>query len=148
MKENVLPSVKIKIDKQTELSILMKKYVSEQGMIDITSFRVENPTEYALLPHYFGTVNNAIESNGWVKVVKTKGVQAPRMNLRDQLALYALSELRKKETFEQIGEKFGGVSRAAVSQLYKVLAAEAGKEKLEIANIEANASNNESNKSE
>lgn len=116
-------------DKRTHLTDLMKKYVNEQGSIDITAFRLENPTEYALLPHYFGTINNAIEQNGWVKVVKTKGQQGPRARLRDQLALYALRELRKKHTLDQIGEKFGGVTRAAVGQLYKALEKEMPDEK-------------------
>ncbi len=109
------------MDKRTQLIELMKKYVNDQGSIDITTFRLENPTEYALLPHYFGGVNSAIEQCGWVKVVRTKGKQGTRARLRDQLAYYALRELRKKHTLDQIGEQFGGVTRAAVNQLYKVL---------------------------
>ena len=108
-------------DKKTQLIELMKNYVNEQGSIDITNFRLENPTEYALLPHYFGTINNAIEQNNWIKVVKTNGQTGPRTRLRDQLAFYALKELRKKNTLDQIGERFGNVSRAAVGQLYKAL---------------------------
>jgi len=121
---------RMSMDKRTQLVELMKKYVDEQGSIDITKFRLENPTEYALLPHYFGGVNSAVEQCGWVKVVKTKCQQGTRARLRDQLAYYALRELRKKHTLDQIGEQFGGVTRAAVNQLYKVLEHEITADKL------------------
>ena len=107
-------------DKKEQLIESMAEYAID-GCIDITRFRLERPTDYALLPHYFGTINNAIEQNGWIKIVKTKGKQGLRTRLRDQLALYALRELRKDHTLDQIGEKFGSVTRAAINQLHKAL---------------------------
>lgn len=111
------------VDKRAALVDLMKNYVNEQGSIDITKFRLENPTEYALLPHYFGGVNSAIDQCGWIKVVKTKGRQGSRATLRNQLAYDMIKDLRKKNTLEVIGNKYG-VSRAAINQLFKALESE------------------------
>ena len=111
-------------DKRQQLTELMSPYVNEIGIIDITKFRAEHPTDYALLPHYFGTVKNAIEYCGWVKVNKTIGKHGEKITLRDQLAFHALRQLRKQYTLDQIGDMFGGSSRAAVGQLYKALECE------------------------
>jgi predicted XRE-type DNA-binding protein len=107
-------------DRKQQLVNLMSNYVDENNCIDISRFRTENPDEYALLPHYFGTVNNAVESNGWVKIIKTTGKEGQRVTLRNQLAYDMLLELRKNETLEQIAQKYG-VTRPAVNQLFKAL---------------------------
>jgi hypothetical protein len=58
-------------DRKQQLVNLMSNYVDENNCIDISRFRTENPDEYALLPHYFGTVNNAVESNGWAAAARS-----------------------------------------------------------------------------
>jgi truncated hemoglobin YjbI len=108
------------VDKREQLRELMKKYVDENNTFDATTFRRENPNEYALLSHYFGGINNAVERFGWIKVVKNKSEKGDAPILRDQLALNMLKLLRQKRTLDQIGSDFG-VTRAAISQLYKSL---------------------------
>lgn len=107
-------------ERKERLTNLMKKYVSKGNIIDISAFRKDNPNEYALLSHYFGSVNNAIEDNGWVKVqTRTKG---KKVTLKNQLAFMALEKMRKdeKKTLEEIAD-MTGVSRAAVNQMHNAL---------------------------
>ena len=105
-----------KVNKKENLKSLMKSFVSN-NIFDVNSFREKYPTEYAMLPYYFGSINSAIEQNGWIKTskIKTKSV-----TLRNQLAYKALLELRKDNTFEEIAKQYG-VSKAAVSQLFSAL---------------------------
>ena len=110
------------IDKKEMLKGLMKKYVDEHGCMDITKFRNENANEYALLPHYFGGIDKAIEQCGWVKKVLAKGKKGTKVKLRDQLAYDMLVELRKTKTLEQIAQRYG-VTRPGINQLFKALEA-------------------------
>jgi coproporphyrinogen III oxidase-like Fe-S oxidoreductase len=107
------------VDKKIELRKEMEPYVDDHRCIDISKFRKENPKIYALLPHYYGSVSEAIEENGWVKVGRREG-QTP--TLKNQLAYEMLKELREKQgvTLQKIAEKHG-VSRAAINQLYQAL---------------------------
>ncbi len=56
-----------KVNKQTELLELMRKYVDEQGVIDFSKFRVENVHAYRRLYRYYKNVPQVISCNGWVK---------------------------------------------------------------------------------
>ena len=110
----------MKCDKKTELTNLLKKYVVDNE-INISEFRVQHPKEYSLIPHYFGSIREALRVNGWIKInrVRRDGTLMP--TLKDQLAFYALNELHKEHTFDSIGHKFGGTTRMCVRQLYTVL---------------------------
>ncbi len=110
----------MKYDKKTELTNLLKKYVVDNE-INLSEFRVQHPKEYSLIPHYFGSIREALRVNGWVKInrVRRDGTLMP--TLKDQLAFYALNELHKEHTFDSIGQKFGGTTRMCVRQLYTVL---------------------------
>ncbi|MFW6242997.1 MAG: hypothetical protein ACOC2W_02465 [bacterium] len=109
-------------DRKEQLTKLMKKYV-EGNRIDIVSFRKDNPSEYSLLSHYFGSVSDAISKNGWVKVSKRK--KNGKVTLRDTLAFEMLKKLKEDDhkTYEEIAQD-KGVTRPAVSQLYQALKAE------------------------
>ena len=101
----------------------MEAYVDANNRIDITKFRLENSSDYSLLSHYFGSVNAAIESCGWIKLQKSKSsTKGSTMILRDKLAYDMLSNLRKKHTFEEIAQMYN-VTKPAISQLYKALQA-------------------------
>lgn len=110
----------MKCDKKTELTNLLKKYVVDNE-INLSEFRVQHPKEYSLIPHYFGSIREALRVNGWIKInrVRRDGTLMP--TLKDQLAFYALNELHKEHTFDSIGHKFGGTTRMCVRQLYTVL---------------------------
>jgi hypothetical protein len=111
------------IDKKEMLKGLMKRYVDEHGCMDITKFRTENASEYALLPHYFGGIDKAIEQCGWVKkALATNKKGNKKVKLRDQLAYDMLVELRKTKTLEQIAQRYG-VTRPGINQLFKALTA-------------------------
>lgn len=114
-------------DKKNMIKEKMEEYVDSNNCIDITAFRKENPSEYALLPHYFGGVNQAIEEFGWIKIQKNKTESGSKVTLKNRLAYEAIKEMKKNHTFEEIGNMMG-VSRMAVSQLYRVLEAEIKKE--------------------
>ena len=128
----------MKCDKKTELTNLLKKYVVDNE-INLSEFRVQHPKEYSLIPHYFGSIREALRVNGWIKInrVRRDGTLMP--TLKDQLAFYALNELHKEHTFDSIGHKFGGTTRMCVRQLYTVL-----KKNIESANknMETNVNNN------
>lgn len=113
------------MDKKTELYNLMKQYVDENNSIDVSKFHKENPKEYSLLPHYFGSVNQALTQFGWVKVSKAQHKGGKGMILRDQLAFDMLELLRKggkvdRQTLEEIANKYE-VTRPAINQLHKAL---------------------------
>ena len=105
-----------RINKKEYLKSLMKEFVSN-NIFDVNAFREKYPTEYAMLPYYFGSITFAIEQNGWIKSAKIKTKPA---TLRNQLAYLALNNLREDKTFEEIAKEFG-VTKAAVSQLFAAL---------------------------
>ena len=126
----------MKCDKKTELTNLLKKYVVDNE-INLSEFRVQHPKEYSLIPHYFGSIREALRVNGWIKInrVRRDGTLMP--TLKDQLAFYALNELHKEHSFDSIGHKFGGTTRMCVRQLYTVL-----KKNIESANKNMNMNMN------
>lgn len=126
----------MKYGKKTELTNLLKKYVVDNE-INLSEFRVQHPKEYSLIPHYFGSIREALRVNGWIKInrVRRDGTLMP--TLKDQLAFYALNELHKEHTFDSIGHKFGGTTRMRVRQLYTVL-----KKNIESANTSTNMNTN------
>lgn len=107
-------------DKKKQLFDLVKQYVDGNNCVDISSFRNEHPSAYALIPHYFGGISQMIEKNGWIKVVNSKGKKGEKPTLRNQLAFDHLIALRKHLTLDQIATKYN-VSRQAVNQLFKAL---------------------------
>ena len=126
MARGTVKMVDVKEIRKKELTKLMSKYVNKEGSMDISAFRVDNPSKYALLAHYWGSINEAIESNGWKKLdhimsAKRGYRDKRRLSLKDQLALYAMNELRKEKTYQAIGDMFSGFSRAAVRQLHMAL---------------------------
>ena len=122
-----------------ESKIAKKQDELKKLKAQLAEFRVQHPKEYSLIPHYFGSIREALRVNGWVKInrVCRDGILMP--TLKDQLAFYALNELHKEHTFDSIGHKFGGTTRMCVRQLYTVL-----KKNIESANknMETNVNNN------
>lgn len=110
----------MKHDKKAELKAALEKYVVDNE-INLSEFRAKHPKEYSLIPHYFGSISEALRENGWIKInrVRRDGTLVP--TLKDQLAFYALNELRKEHTFGDIGKAFGGTTRMCVRQLYVAL---------------------------
>lgn len=112
--------------KKEQLQELMKQYVDSNNCIDISEFRKNHPNEYALLPHYFGGINEAIEQNGWINISKTNNKKGETVTLRNQLAYHMLKNLRKEKTLQQIADEFH-CSRPAINQLYHALDAQINK---------------------
>ncbi len=104
------------MNKKSELLKTLKEFSNGDNAINISEFRKVNQNDYNLLSHYFGSVGNAVSEAGLIKISKHN----EKLNFRDKLALESLKQLRKVYTLEQIGEKFG-VTKVAVSRLYKVL---------------------------
>jgi len=107
-------------DRKEELQTLMQGFVNDKKCIDIAAFHKKYKKEYSLLPHYFGSVNEAIEQMGWIKISKAQHVKGKGATLKNQLAYDYLQYLRKNNTLEDIANKYG-VTRAAIGQLHKAL---------------------------
>lgn len=117
--------------KKQEIYEAMKKYIDENRCINIKAFRDENPQLYAIIPHYFGSVNNALTELNLIKITVTKHKTADKaVSLRDMLAFDMLEYLRKSEksSLEEVAKKYG-VSRPAINQLHKALKAAIDKNK-------------------
>lgn len=113
------------MDKKLELLNIMSQYVDEGNCINISKFHNEHPKEYALLPHYFGSVTGAIAEGGWIKVSRPQHKGGKGMILRDALAYEMLKLMRnggkiEKQTLEEIACKYD-VTRPAINQLFKAL---------------------------
>lgn len=108
-------------DKRKALAKLMSNYVDKNNCIDLTTFRSKHMKEYSLIPYYYGSIKNALEQNGWVKVVHLKRNNNSTVSFKDKLAFYALHELRRNHTLEEIGAQFGGITKSCVHQMYIAL---------------------------
>lgn len=97
---------------------LLKTSKDTDGRIDIGEFRRKNPSEYALLNHYFGSVTAAVDMVQGVKVARTQR----RVTLRDSLAYERLVQLREDNTLDDIAKE-RGVTRMAINQLFHALEA-------------------------
>lgn len=105
------------MDKKEMIINAMKQYV-ENDCFDIKSFRLQHPKEYGLLPYYFDTVSNAVETLGWIPVNKVNGVK--KVNLKDMLAYERICEIREKYSLKKQAQMYN-VSSAAMNQIYKTL---------------------------
>ena len=96
---------------------LLKDSMDEKNRLDISKFRKEYPSEYALLNNYFGSTKKALEAVGAIRI----NAYSKHGTLRDKLALDML-ELYKKAnwSFEAIGKEYG-VTRSMTNALYKQL---------------------------
>lgn len=106
-----------KDDKKQQIIDSIMEYANN-GVVNISEFRKENPKLYAALPYYFGGINSLLDELGLVKVQKSQ--QKNKVTLRNRLAYDMLVELRKNYTLEQIANKYD-VSRALINQLYQAL---------------------------
>ena len=128
-----------KYDRQTqkkqEILDLMSKYKDEHGNVDMTKFREEQTSAYARIPYYFKSVEGALQAlNSGLSSEVSKGSPTNKLTLRNSLAYDKLVELRKNHTLEEIGNMYGGVSKAYVRQLFESLEMSVGakrKEQLE-----------------
>jgi hypothetical protein len=93
--------------------LLLIKSMDENKCIDIGKFRKEHSSEYALLNHYFGSVDEAVNVVGGVKITTTQ----TKVKLRDRLAYDMITFLRKDNSLEQIAKKYH-VTRSGINQLY------------------------------
>ena len=75
----------MKIDKKTELLNKLKQSAQSNGLIDITRFRKENPKEYNLLPHHFGSVNDAVNLAGLTIVRRRGPADSENISIRNLL---------------------------------------------------------------
>ena len=106
--------------KKEELKNLIKEYTVDD-CFDISNFRKDHEKEYRLIPHYFGSINEAMEELHIIKITSGTAKKGNKLTLKDQLAFDMLKELRDKNiTFEEISQKYG-VSKMLVSKMYKVL---------------------------
>lgn len=106
--------------KKEELIGLIKNYVVED-YFDITKFRLEHEKEYMLIPHYFGSVNDAMEELHLVKIVSGTIKQGNKLTLKDALAYDQIKSLRDNGmTYEEIAKKYG-VSKVLVSKMFRAL---------------------------
>lgn len=106
--------------KKEELIGLIKNYVVED-YFDITKFRLEHEKEYMLIPHYFGSVNDAMEELHLVKIVSGTIKQGNKLTLKDSLAYDQIKTLRDSGmTYEEIAKKYG-VSKVLVSKMFRAL---------------------------
>lgn len=103
--------------KKQELKLIINKYVNN-NVLDITTFRLENPKLYTSIPYYFGTVTKMLDELGLIKIQKTAGKN--NLTFRNRLAYDRISELRKDHTLEEIANMYG-VTRALVNQLFQAL---------------------------
>ncbi len=109
-----------KDQKKKELINLIMEYTNDNGF-DITKFRKENKKEYSLIPHYFGSINEAMNELHLVKVVTGTIKEGNKLTLKDNLAYQQIKLLRDNgKTFEEIANQFG-VSKMLVSRMYSVL---------------------------
>lgn len=106
-----------KDNKKQEIQQKISKYV-KSGVLDITTFRNDNPSLYATIPYYFGGINKMLDELGLIKVQKVHGKN--NATFRNKLAYDKLAELRKDHTLEEIAKMYG-VTRALVNQLYQSL---------------------------
>jgi hypothetical protein len=118
-----------------EILNVMSKYKDEYGNVDTSKFREEHKDQYSKIPYYFGNIENALialrENNPNIVIEssnkeKDSGGPTNRATLRNKLAYSHLLYLRKNHTFEEIGQMYGGVSRAHVRQLMESLEASVG----------------------
>lgn len=108
------------IVRKNELANLMKKY-TKNDCFDISAFRQQHNKEYMLIPHYFGSVNKAMEELNMVKLTNGIIKEGKPLTLRDSLAYDRILELRNQGyTYEDISKQYG-VSKVLVSKLHKVL---------------------------
>ena len=111
--------------KKQDIYEAMKEFIDENKCINIAAFRETHPKLYAIIPHYFGSVNQALAELNLVKITVTRHRTSEKaISLRDMLAFDMLQYLRKleKSSLEEIAEKYG-VSRPAINQLHKALEA-------------------------
>lgn len=107
-------------EKRRELVDLIMLYTNDNSF-DITRFRKENKKEYSLIPHYFGSINEAMNELHLVKLVTGTVKEGNKLTLKDNLAYQQIKYLRDKGlTFEEIAKQFG-VSKMLVSRMYSVL---------------------------
>ena len=106
--------------KRKELENLIVSY-SDNNSFDITKFRQENPKEYRLIPHYFGSINKAMEELNLVKLVTGTVKEGNKLTLKDALAYDHIKSLRDNgKTFEEISKQYG-VSKMLVNRMFTVL---------------------------
>jgi len=105
------------IDKKQHIINTIKKYVDQDNAVDLKLFREECKSEYFLVNHYFGSIDNLLTQINAKRSVSSYG----GASLRNKFALAFIEDCRKKgKTYDEIGKTFN-VSRAAVSALHKKL---------------------------
>ena len=112
-----------------ELIIQTIKKYSQDGVLDVSSFRNNEPKLYASIPYYFGSVDKMLKDLNLTKL--QNGAYSNKMTLRNKLAYEYLVKLRKNYTLEEIADKYN-VSRALINQQYQALEIMAKKEKIKL----------------
>jgi hypothetical protein len=107
---------KIKKTEEWKMQIIkkMKGYIDDRGILNISEFRNDNPKEYSKIPMCFGSVDNAVEVLGAIKLTNQKNTPTLKMMLAyDYLELL----VKQGNTMGSIAKKYD-VSRANVNRLY------------------------------
>ena len=128
------------IEAKARLFELMKPFIDENKCINLSGFRKACPQKYAILPHYFGSVDKALAELNLIKVTFVPQKASPKgLSLRDKLALDMLDHLRftEKDSFESIATHYG-VTKPLVAQLHKALRIAAEKVAFDEMEIEEN----------
>lgn len=102
------------MDKKKQIIEVFMKYVSEDKTADLKRFREESKSEYFLVNHYFGSIENLLEITGTRRGVTSYG----NAQCRNKLALDRLEDLRKQgKTYQEIADEYN-VSKSAINSLH------------------------------
>jgi hypothetical protein len=115
-------------NKKQKIVDLARTYIREDGILDMSSFRKEQPSAYSRINYYFNGVSGLIEQINPVKVKEKekvkrasgRGCPINAQSVRNELAFDMLLLLRENYTLEEIGKMYG-VSRAHIHQLLQVM---------------------------
>jgi hypothetical protein len=115
-------------NKKQKIVDLAKRYIKQDGTLDMSNFRKEQPSSYSRLNYYFNGVSGLIEQiNPNKDIVKEKvkrasgrGCPINAQSVRNELAFDMLLLLRENHTLEEIGKMYN-VSRAHIHQLLQVM---------------------------
>jgi hypothetical protein len=113
-------------DKKQEIVEMAKKYLDNEGKINMGAFRREQRKAYSRLNYYFNGVEgllkeiNPLITESMNKKASGRGCPVNAQSVRNELAFDMLLLLRKNHTLAEIGEMYN-VSRAHIHQLLQTM---------------------------
>ena len=79
------------IEAKARLFELMKPFIDENKCINLSGFRKACPQKYAILPHYFGSVDKALAELNLIKVTFIDRINTNRDFKRDEVNIHDCS---------------------------------------------------------